>query len=316
MRDLFLGKVEKPKMLCEIFTESNAKRKEEMERGDMVNATYLRWERCVTYLGEFLRLTMNVDDIPVRDVTSGILDDFEHFLRVSKNCANNTAVKYLRYLKNTIQYAIAHKWITEDPFIGRKFHRTQAKRQFLTEAEIMEILKLDFSMMPRLELVRDTFVFCCFTGLAFCDIKSLQWSDIEKDRDGNMWIRKSREKTGELSIIPMLEVPRQIADKYVNHPVAVSTGVVLPVCSNQKMNAYLKEIADLAKITKPLTTHIARHTFASLSLNNHVPLESIQKMLGHSDIKTTQIYAKIQDQTVYEDMQTMRNRFDRLSINR
>lgn len=225
-------------------------------------------------------------------------------------------MKYLRYLKNTIQYAIAHKWITEDPFIGRKFHRTQAKRQFLTEAEIMEILKLDFSMMPRLELVRDTFVFCCFTGLAFCDIKSLQWSDIEKDRDGNMWIRKSREKTGELSIIPMLEVPRQIADKYVNHPVAISTGVVLPVCSNQKMNAYLKEIADLAKITKPLTTHIARHTFASLSLNNHVPLESIQKMLGHSDIKTTQIYAKIQDQTVYEDMQTMRNRFDRLSINR
>ena len=97
----------------------------------------------------------------------------------------------------------------------------------------------------------------------------------------------------------MLEVPRQIADKYVNHPVAVSTGVVLPVCSNQKMNAYLKEIADLAKITKPLTTHIARHTFASLSLNNHVPLESIQKMLGHSDIKTTQIYAKIQDQTVW-----------------
>ena len=287
-----------------------------MERGDMVNATYLRWERCVTYLGEFLRLTMNVDDIPVRDVTAGMIDDFEHFLRVSKNCANNTAVKYLRYLKNTIQYAIAHKWITEDPFIGRKFHRTQAKRQFLTEAEIMEILKLDFSMMPRPELVRDTFVFCCFTGLAFCDIKSLQWSDIEKDRDGNMWIRKSREKTGELSIIPMLEVPRQITDKYVNHPVAVSTGVVLPVCSNQKMNAYLKEIADLAKITKPLTTHIARHTFASLSLNNHVPLESIQKMLGHSDIKTTQIYAKIQDRTVYEDMQTMRNRFDRLSINR
>ncbi|ANU63067.1 phage integrase SAM-like domain-containing protein [Muribaculum intestinale] len=102
MRDLFLGKVEKPKMLCEIFTESNAKRKEEMERGDMVNATYLRWERCVTYLGEFLRLTMNVDDIPVRDVTAGIIDDFEHFLRVSKNCANNTAVKYLRYLKTRI----------------------------------------------------------------------------------------------------------------------------------------------------------------------------------------------------------------------
>lgn len=314
MRDMFLGKAEKPKMLCEIFTESNIKRKEEMERGDMVNATYLRWKRCVTYLGEFFRLTMNVDDIPVRDLTAGIIDDFEHFLRVSKNCANNTAVKYLRYLKNTVQYAISHKWITEDPFIGRKFHRTHAKRQFLTEAEIMAIMKLDFTMLPRLEVVRDTFVFCCFTGLAFCDIKSLRRSNIEKDSDGNMWIRKSREKTGELSIIPLLDVPKQIADKYAGHPTVADTGVVLPVYTNQKMNAFLKEIGELAKISKPLSTHIARHTFASLSLSNHVPLESIQKMLGHSDIKTTQIYAKMQDKTVYEDMQTMRNKFNGLNI--
>lgn len=315
MRDAFLGKAEKPKMLCEIFTEVNEKRKEEMERGDMVNATYLRWKRCVTYLGEFFRLTMNVDDIPVRDVTAGMVDDFEHFLRVSKNCANNTAVKYLRYLKNTIQYAISHKWITEDPFIGRKFHRTHAKRQFLTEDELMAIMSLDFTNLPRLETVRDTFVFCCFTGLAFCDIMSLKRSDMGKDGEGNMWIRKSREKTGELSIIPMLDVPRQIADKYAAHPAVVTSGAVIPVCSNQKMNAFLKEIATLAKISKPLTTHIARHTFASLSLSNHVPLESIQKMLGHSDIKTTQIYAKMQDKTVYEDMQTMRNKFNGLNIN-
>lgn len=314
MRDMFLGKSEKPKMLREIFSEANIKRKEEMERGDIVAATYLRWERCVKYLGEFFKLTMNVDDIPVRDVNAGIIDDFEHFLRISKNCANNTTVKYMRYLKNTIQYAISHKWITEDPFIGKRFRRTQAKREFLTENELVAIMNLDFSTLPRLELVRDTFVFCCFTGLAFCDIKSLRRSDIEKDADGNMWIRKSRNKTGELSIIPLLDVPHQIADKYASNPVVLADGVVLPVCTNQKMNAYLKEIADLAKITKPLTTHIARHTFASLSLSNHVPLESIQKMLGHTDIKTTQIYAKLQDKTVYEDMQTMRDKFNGLNI--
>ena len=314
MRDMFLGKSEKPKMLREIFSEANIKRKEEMERGDIVAATYLRWERCVKYLGEFFKLTMNVDDIPVRDVNAGIIDDFEHFLRISKNCANNTTVKYMRYLKNTLQYAIAHKWITEDPFIGKRFRRTQAKREFLTENELVAIMNLDFSALPRLELVRDTFVFCCFTGLAFCDIKSLRRSDIEKDAEGNMWIRKSRNKTGELSIIPLLDVPRQIADKYASNPVVLADGVVIPVCTNQKMNAYLKEIADLAKITKPLTTHIARHTFASLSLSNHVPLESIQKMLGHTDIKTTQIYAKLQDKTVYEDMQTMRDKFNGLNI--
>lgn len=314
MRDLFLGKVEKPKMLCDVFRQTNAKRKEELDRGDIVKATYQRWERCITYLEDFFKFTMDVDDIPVKDVTSGMLDDFEHFLRVSKNCANNAAVRYLRCVKNTIQYALAHKWITEDPFIGKKYQRTYAEREFLTEPEIMAMMKLDFSDLPRLELVRDTFVFCCFTGLAFCDIKSLQRENIVNDSDGNAWIRKSREKTGELSIIPLLEIPRQIAEKYAEHPLVKSTGVVLPVLTNQKCNAYLKEIADLAKIQKHLTTHMARHTFASISLSNHVPMESIQKMLGHSDIKTTQIYAKMQDRTVYEDMETMRSKFNKIRI--
>ncbi len=314
MRNLFLGKIEKPKMLCDIFREANEKRKEELDRGDIVKATYARWERCITYLEDFFRLKMDVEDVPVRDVTSGMLDDFEHFLRVSKGCANNAAVRYLRCVKNTIQYALAHKWITEDPFIGKKYQRTYAERQFLTEPEIMAMLKLDFSETPRLELVRDTFVFCCFTGLAFCDIKTLKRENIVNDADGNAWIRKPREKTGEMSIIPLLDIPQRIADKYADDPIVKSEGVVLPVLSNQKMNAYLKEIADLAKIKKPMTTHIARHTFASLSLSNHVPIESISKMLGHSDIKTTQIYAKMQDRTVYEDMEAMRKKFNNISL--
>lgn len=313
MRDLFLGKIEKPKMLCEIFREANKKRKEEEVRGDIVKATLQRWERCVTYLEDFFKTNMDVDDVPVRDVTSGMLDDFEHFLRVSKGCANNAAVRYLRCVKNTIQYALAHKWITDDPFIGKKYQRTYAERQFLTEPEIEAIMKLDFSETPRLDLVRDTFVFCCFTGLAFCDIKTLTRDNIVNDSDGNIWIRKAREKTGEMSIIPLLGIPSAIAEKYENDPTVKSTGVVLPVLSNQKMNAYLKEIADLAKIKKHLTTHIARHTFASMSLSNHVPIESISKMLGHSDIKTTQIYAKMQDKTVYEDMATMREKFGTIS---
>jgi len=316
MRDLFLGKVEKPKMLCDIFRQANQKRKEEYERGDIVKATYQRWERCIIYLEDFFKITMNVVDVPIRDVTSGMLDDFEHFLRMSKGCANNAAVRYLRCVKNTMQYAMAHKWITDDPFLGKKYQRTYAEREFLTESELMAMMKLDFSETPRLELVRDTFVFCCFTGLAFCDIKTLQRENIVKDSDGNTWIRKSREKTGEMSIIPLLDIPRSIAEKYENDPIVKSTGVVMPVITNQKMNAYLKEIADLARIQKHLTTHIARHTFASLSLSNHVPMESIQKMLGHSDIKTTQIYAKMQDRTIYEDMEVMRQKFNKIRINR
>lgn len=315
LRDHFLGTVEKPKMLCDVFREANEKRKEELDRGDIVKATYQRWTRCVDYLKEFLRLTQNVEDIPIGDVTSGTIDDFEHFLRMRKGCANNAAVRYVRCVKNVMQYALAHKWISHDPFIGKKYQRTHTERQHLNEAELKAVMELDLKDLPRLEVVRDTFVFCCFTGLAFCDIKSLKRSDITTDAEGNTWIRKAREKTGEMSIIPMLAAPRKIAEKYAGHPTVLQKDVVLPVITNQKMNAYLKEIADLARIEKHLTTHLARHTFASLSLSNHVPIESISKMLGHADIRTTQIYAKTQDKTIYEDMESMRHKFDCAMMN-
>ena len=309
MKAHFLGTMEQPKMLCEVFRETNEKRKEDPDRGDIVKPTYQRWMRCVDYLEEFLKLHYKVADIPLKEVTSGMLDDFEHFLRMKKSCANNAAVRYLRCVKNVLQYALAHKWITDDPFFGKKYQRTYAERQFLTEKELAAVISLDLKDIPRLEVVRDTFVFCCFTGLAFCDVKTLKKTDITEDSGGCTWIRKPREKTGELSVIPLLDVPRQIAEKYADNPVVVSTGVVIPVITNQKMNAYLKEIADLAKIPKLLTTHVARHTFATMSLCNDVSIEVISKMLGHSDIKTTQIYAKMQDSAVQSGMEKMRRKF-------
>lgn len=256
----YMGTMEKPKMMCEVFREANEKRKEELDRGDIVKPTYQRWTRCVDYLEDFFKLHYKTDDIPIKEVTSGMLDDFEHFLRMKKSCANNAAVRYLRCVKNVLQYALAHKWIDHDPFIGKKYQRTYSERQFLTEAEIKTIMDLDLKELPRLEVVRDTFVFCCFSGLAFCDMKSLTIDDIQDDDKGNTWIRKARAKTGEMCIIPMLDIPRQLIKKYSDHPVVKATGVVMPVITNQKMNAYLKEIADLAKIKKHLTTHVARHT--------------------------------------------------------
>lgn len=315
LRDHFLGTVEKPKMLCDVFREANEQRKAEYERGDMCKPTYERWVRCVTYLEEFMQLTRNVSDIPVKEVTKGFVQDFEHFLRTKKNAANNTAVRYLRYLKNVMQYAIANKWATDDPFLGKRFKRTVAEREALTEVELKRMMELELKEFPRLEVVRDTFVFCCFTGLAFIDIQTLKRSDISTDAEGNMWIRKKREKTDELSVIPLLEVPRKLIEKYKGHPKVMLEDVVLPVISNQRNNAYLKEIADLAKINRHLTSHIARHTFATVSLNNHVPIETISKMLGHADIKTTQIYAKMLDSTVYEDMAVMRDKFDCVMMN-
>lgn len=314
LKSHYLGTMERPKMLCEVFREANEKRKEELDRGDIVKPTYQRWTRCVEYLEEFLKLQLNVSDVPIKEVTSGMLDDFEHYLRMKKACANNAAVRYLRCVKNVMQYALAHKWITHDPFIGKKYQRTYSLREYLTEAEMKAIMAVDLKEIPRLELVRDTFVFCCFSGLAFCDVKALTKSDIQVDDNGSHWIRKARAKTGVLSVIPLLEIPLHIIEKYSTHPAVISSDIVIPVITNQKMNAYLKEIADLAKIKKHLTTHIARHTFATMSLSNNVPIEVICKMLGHSDIKTTQIYAKMQDQTIYNSMETMRSKFSNVSV--
>nr|WP_289832986.1 site-specific integrase [uncultured Muribaculum sp.] len=314
LKRAFLGKLEKPKMLCEAFREVNVKVREKLERGDVCKATVLRWERCVKYLEEFLLDKEGVKDIPMKKLTSGMVDDFEHHLRVKKGCANNAAVKYIRYLKNVVRVGIANKWIDEDPFVGKRYTRTKSEREKLTEAELKRIIALDLSTSPRLDLVRDTFVFCCFTGLAFVDISTLTHDQIGTDENGEKWIRKARQKTNEMSVIPMLEIPLKIAEKYRNHPKAVAKNLVIPVISNQRMNSYLEEIATKAEIKKHLTTHIARHTFATMSLNNHVPLETVSKMLGHSDISTTQIYVTMLDQTVSEDMERMRAKFDTMPV--
>lgn len=310
----FLGKAEGPKMLCGVFNYVNEQHRERYDRGDICDGTYLRWKRSAEYLSEFIKKREGRDDIPIKKLTSGMIDDFEHFLRVSKGNSNNTAIRYVRYLKKVSRVALANKWLDEDPFIDKHYSRTSTNREHLSEVEVRRIMSLDLSEIPRLDQVRDTFVFCCFTGLAFADVSTLTRDFILTDDNGEMWIRKPRQKTGEVSTIPLLEIPRMLMHKYETHPTVVAKGIVLPVISNQRMNSYLAEIADLARIKKHLTTHIARHTFATISLRNHVPIESISKMLGHSDIQTTQIYAKMVDEAISEDMRKMRAKFDGIDI--
>ena len=170
LKKAFLGKLQKPTMLCEAFREVNKKVKDKNERGDICDGTRLRWERCVKYLEEFLIDSHDVKDIPMNKLTSGMVDDFEHFLHIKKGCANNAAVRYIRYLKSVIRTGIANKWIEDDPFVGKRYVRTKPKREKLTEAELQRIIELDLSGLPRLDLVRDTFVFCCFTFVALTNV--------------------------------------------------------------------------------------------------------------------------------------------------
>jgi len=224
-------------------------------------------------------------------------------------CSNNTAVKYIKNFNKIIKICLANDWLDKNPFNNYKSKIKEVERDFLSEEELQAILNKDFKT-DRLSLVRDIFIFSCFTGLAYIDVKNLTKSHISIGIDGEKWIYTHRQKTESASKIPIIPITQMIIDKYENHPQSNNQDVLLPILSNQKMNAYLKEIAAICEIEKELTFHIARHTFATtVTLTNGVPIESVSKMLGHKNIKTTQHYAKILDKKVSEDMQVLRLKF-------
>jgi len=197
---------------------------------------------------------------------------------------------------------LANDWLDKNPFANYKSKVREVERVYLTEAEIQLIIEKDFKT-ERLSLVRDIFLFSCFTGLAYIDVKNLIKSHVSFGIDGEKWIFTHRQKTEAASKIPILPVTQMIIDKYENHPQCINEDKLLHILSNQKMNAYLKEIAGVCGIEKELTFHIARHTFATtITLTNGVPIESVSKMLGHKNLHTTQHYAKILDRKVSEDM--------------
>jgi len=208
-----------------------------------------------------------------------------------------------------MRIAYANDWIVKDPFFNWKAKLKVVDREFLSEDEVQKIIELNTGI-KRINQVKDIFIFSCFTGLAYVDVKKLSASDIVIGIDRQRWIKTKRAKTDTRSNIPLLPTAEAILDKYAAHPTNLSEDKVLPVLSNQKMNAYLKEIADLCGIEKNLTFHLARHTFATtITLTNGVPIESVSKMLGHKSLKTTQHYAKILDRKVSDDMKKLRERY-------
>ena len=301
---IFNGKSDKDKMLLSFFDEQNKKRRELIGK-DYVLSTVLRFERTVKYLQEYIQFNYQLSDIPLKNIDNFFILNFEHFIKIQKKCAQNATIKYLKILKQIIKLALINKYIDADPFAGIHFHQTKSKRIFLTDGEIKILLEKEYSIQ-RLEVVRDIFIFCCFTGLAFVDVKNLQNQHIISDNKGNMWIFKTREKTENMCHIPLLDIPLQIIEKYKSDQECQKVDYLLPVPSCQRMNSYLKEIADTCGIQKTLTTHVARHTFACLALANKISIDTIAKILGHDDIRTTKLYAKVQDVTIIDEMQTIK----------
>ena len=306
LKDAYLGKRKTEKMLVEVFKEHN-NQVNKLIGQDFAAGTAERYRTACKHISEFIRHEYSKADIPIKDVDHAFITGFEYYLKSVRKCSHNTAIKYVVNFKKIIRLAYANDWIQKDPFARWKVRLKNVEREFLTQEEIELILNTEFHT-PRLEQVRDVFLFCCFTGLAYADVKKLSQDDINTGIDGELWINTARTKTKSKANIPILPTAQLILDKYRDSP-ELKGNRVLPVLTNQKMNAYLKEIADLSGIKKHLTTHLARHTFATtITLSNGVSIESVSKMLGHKNLRTTQHYAKILNSRVSNDMQILREK--------
>ena len=293
--------------LVPIFEEHNRQVKT-LEGKEYAKGTVDRYTTSLKHTVAFLKFQYKASDIDITQINHEFITNYDFFLRSVKNCNNNSTVKYLKNFGKIVRICLANGWITVDPFLNYKSKVKKVDRVFLSKEEIESISAKEFEN-ERLSQVRDIFLFSCFTGLAYVDVKKLDRKDIRNGIDGQRWIFIKRTKTGTPSSIPLLPMAVAISKRYDGHPECIESGKLLPVLSNQKMNAYLKEIADLCRVDKPLTFHIARHTFATtVTLVNGVPIESVSKMLGHTNIKTTQHYAKILNIKVSEDMQALRKK--------
>jgi len=307
LKNKVLGIDEKERTLLSVFKAHNDQ-VEKLLGKEFSPGTLERYKTAYKHLENFMQFQYKISDIPLKKINHEFITDLEFYLKTERDCSHNTTIKYIKNFKKIVRIAMAKKWIKYDPFANYKVTLKEVKRDFLSKEEMDRLINKHFHN-ERLDRVRDIFVFCCYTGLAYIDIKQLSQDQLIKGIDGELWVKTNRQKTESRSHIPLLDIPLQIIKKYKNHPEVVTKKVVLPVLSNQKSNAYLKEIADLCQINKNLTTHLARHTFATtITLSNNVPIESVSKMLGHKSIKTTQHYAKILDTKVSADMNNLRTK--------
>jgi integrase len=271
--------------------------------------TLKRFKAALSSLEAFLQHRKETD-VLLTDLTHKFITDYEFFLKSVRNVEHNTAMGIIKKLKKIIRICVANDWIEKDPFMNYRVKIRETNRPFLLQDELEKIIALNFAA-ERLANVRDIFVFCCFTGLAYADVQKLRRRDIVVGNDGEKWIHTERVKTDTATRVPLLPQAIKIMESYADHPQCVNKGAVLPVMSNQKMNEYLKEIADRCEINKKMTFHTARHTFATtVTLTNGVPIETVSKMLGHKTLRTTQQYAKILDQKVSEDMRALREKLN------
>ena len=307
----YLGEDDTHKTLKELITYHNTNMITVLKSGTMKN--YYTTEK---YLHKFLKQKLKMDDIYLKQLNYRFICDFEQFLRTYKNnkkqlmLSNNGVMKHLERFKKMINLAFKLEWILKNPFVQFQLKFDKFDRQYLTERELERIENIHYKN-ERLERVKDCFIFSCYTGLSYVDVKELTLNQITRGIDNNHWIFTKREKTNETVKIPILPKAMTIIDKYKRDSEKKEKNPLLPLCSNQKANSYLKEIAKDCGIHKNVTFHVARHTFATtVMLSNGVPIETVSKLLGHTKLTTTQIYARVVESKISEDFQNLLIRFE------
>ena len=304
LRDAYFDKVEslKEKSLFEVFEEHN-REQEKLVGNGVSKATYWISVYTVRLLKEFVQQKYKREDLYLRELNLNFIQSFHTFLRIDKGMAQNSSTKHLKLLKKIVNLAVANSYMTTNPFITYKVERETVEIDFLDEEELRKIINFD-TPLPRLERAKDMFLFGCFTGLSYIDIKTLAPEHFEKDNIGRIWIKKRRVKTGVLSRIPLLPIAKLILDKYRGGE------KLLPIQDPADINKYLKDIAILCDIKKRITFHTSRHTFAStVTLANNISLEVVSKMLGHTNTRMTNHYAKLIDKCIGEQMDKLMDTF-------
>lgn len=307
LKSVLTGTDDKAKMILEVFMKHN-EQMSALVGTEFAAGTLQRYKTSYDHTKEFIIWKYKVSDLNIKKLDFEFISDYEFWLKSIRKCNHNTTMKYLGNFKKIVIKCIQSGWLEKDPFIGYKMTKREVLRHPLTKDELNRIINKNFCT-ERLNQVRDIFLFCCFTGLSYVDIKKLKRSEVGVGIDGEKWVFTSRQKEDTPSRIPLLPTTLTILDRYKEHPDCLKKDRVLPVLSNQKMNSYLKEIADVCGINSKITFHLSRHTFATtVTLENGVPIETVSKMLGHKTLKTTQHYAKILDRKVSDDMNILRKK--------
>mgnify|MGYP004702463013 FL=1 len=303
----FLGEGENNKSLKDIIEYHSGKIKNTLAPGTIRNFGITEG-----YITKFLQKKLNTLYVFLHQLDYKFVCDFENFLNGyyptghPKAMNHNTIMKHIQRLRKIVTLAYHLEWIQKDPFVRWKPTFEKTEREFLSANELSNI-ETSNMRVERLGRVRDLFVFSCYTGISYIDLMQLNRNCIHKGIDGNNWIITKRQKTKTSVKVPLLPKAQELIDQYENHPMTYITETLFPVITNEKLNVYLKEVAEICGIQKNLTFHMARHTFATtVTLTNGVPIETVSKLLGHTKLTTTQIYAKVIERKVSDDMITLK----------